>query len=188
MVVAPAGKTYPSLMRTTHLPFQALALAVLLASCAPQTSPQAIDSSDSSAAALSEAMQPEHILVTPADVEWADAPASLPAGAKVASLEGDPSKPGPFTLRLQFPANYRIAPHWHPADEHVTVLSGDFALGMGDTFDESALTTLPTGGFAMMRKETRHFAQSKSGAIVQLHGVGPWGLTYVNPQDDPRNP
>ena len=129
----------------------------------------------------------EHILKTEGDIVWSDAPAVLPAGAKVVALEGDPAKAGPFTIRLKLPANYRVAPHWHPADEHVTVIAGTFALGMGETFDETKLEELGVGGFAMMRTGTRHFAWSKDGAVVQLHGIGPWGLTYVNPADDPRN-
>lgn len=136
---------------------------------------------------MQEAMQPEHILVKAADVRWVDAPPVLPAGAKVAVLEGDSSKPGPFTMRIKVPPKYRIAPHEHPADEHVTVISGALAIGMGETFTEGALNTLPVGSFAMMRAGTRHFAWSEDGAVIQLHGIGPWGLTYVNPQDDPRN-
>lgn len=146
-----------------------------------------MDTSASNESAAVESMQPDHILVTATDIRWMDAPPALPAGAKVAVLEGDPSKPGPFTMRIMVPVNYRIAPHEHPADEHVTVMSGDFAMGLGETFDESALNTLTTGGFAMMKIGTRHFAWSQSGAVIQLHGVGPWGLTYVNPADDPRN-
>lgn len=132
-------------------------------------------------------MQPDHIFVKAADVRWVDAPAALPAGAKIVVLEGDPSAPGPFTMRIMVPANYRVPPHHHPADEHVTVLSGDFAIGMGETFTESALSELPVSSFAMMRTGTRHFAWSKDGGIVQLHGIGPWGLIYVRPADDPRN-
>lgn len=131
--------------------------------------------------------EPVHILLTEAEVVWKDAPPILPSGAKIAVLEGDPSKPGPFTLRLQFPAKYRVPPHSHPADEHVTVLTGDLAIGMGETFDETALKDLGPAGFAMMRTGTRHFAWSEDGAVIQLHGIGPWGLTYVNPQDIPRS-
>lgn len=152
-----------------------MALAAILGGCAPQAAPPEA------------MMQPEHIIVKAADLQWVDAPASLPSGAKLAVLEGDPSKPGPFTMRIMLPADYRVAPHSHPADEHVTVISGDFAVGMGDTFSESALNELPVGSFAMMRTGVHHFAWSKDGATVQLHGIGPWGLTYVNPQDDPRN-
>jgi quercetin dioxygenase-like cupin family protein len=126
-----------------------------------------------------------HILVTPTDLKWIDSP-SLPPGAKMALVEGKPTEPGPFTIRAKFPAGYRIPPHWHPADEHVTVLSGSFRMGLGEKFDEKALHELPAGGFAVMAKGTRHFAMAKSATIVQLHGIGPWGINYVNPADDPR--
>ena len=161
---------------------------LLLSGCAPQN-PSASGDTASAGTASSQAamMQPEHIFMKEADVVWKDAPAVLPAGAKIAVLEGDPSKPGEFTLRLKFPPNYKIPPHSHPANEHVTVLSGMLSIGMGDTFDESALHELPTGGFAMMRAGAHHFAWTKDGAVIQLHGVGPWGLKYVNPADDPRN-
>ena len=171
-------------MRTTHLSLGILALAALLASCAPQVTTTGTTGMSVSSEAV--ALQPDHIIMKEADVRWVDAPPVLPAGAKIAVLEGDPSKPGPFTLRLQFPANYKIAPHIHPADEHVTVISGTFARGMGGTFDESKLEELGPGGFAMMKAGMQHFAWSKDGAVVQLHGIGPWGLTYVNPADDPR--
>lgn len=131
--------------------------------------------------------QPDHIMVVPSDLTWKDGPASLPKGVKSAVTEGDPTKPGPFTMRLKFPANYRIPPHWHPAIEHVTVLSGSFSMGLGETFDESKTTRLPVGGFAVMQVGTRHFAFTSEETTVQLHGVGPWGITYVNPKDDPRN-
>ncbi|HWP35091.1 MAG TPA: cupin domain-containing protein [Thermodesulfobacteriota bacterium] len=140
------------------------------------------------AASAQEKMGQEgHAFSTPKTLKWADAPASLPKGAKVAVLEGDPSKPGPFTLRLQMPANYRIAPHYHPAIEHVTVISGTFNIGMGEKADRKKGTTLPAGSFAVIQPETRHFAWTSGPTVIQLHGIGPWGLTYVNPADDPRN-
>lgn len=129
----------------------------------------------------------EHILLNAADLKWVDAPASIPKGAKIAVIEGDPSKAGPFTMRLQLPANYKIAPHFHPAIEHVTILSGAFYLGQGSEFNEADLKSLPVGGFAVMQPGMHHFARTKdTSAILQLHGVGPWGLTYVNQADDPR--
>jgi quercetin dioxygenase-like cupin family protein len=131
--------------------------------------------------------QPDHIMVVPANFAWTDGPASLPKGTKAAVIEGDPSKPGPFTMRLKLPANYKIPPHWHPGVEHVTVLSGSFYMGLGDVYDESKARKLPVGGFAMMAIGTRHFALTKEESVLQLHGVGPWGITYVNPADDPRN-
>jgi len=160
-----------------------LLLGVLtLVACAPVS-----NTTTKNDASMSAPMAEKHIVLTSSALQWVDAPAALPAGAKIVVLEGDPSKPGPFTMRIQFPANYRVAPHFHPTDEHVTVLSGTFAVGRGDTFDESALQELGVGGFMMMPTGTKHFARSKDGGIVQLHGIGPWGLTYVNPADDPRN-
>lgn len=126
------------------------------------------------------------IVVQPDQVAWSAGPPSLPAGAKAAVLEGDPTKKGPFTMRLSFPDGYRIPPHSHPAVERVTVIKGTFRVGMGDRFDASALTALPAGTFAALQPETRHFAQAKGTTIVQLNGTGPWRLTYVNPADDPR--
>jgi quercetin dioxygenase-like cupin family protein len=131
--------------------------------------------------------QAQHILVTPPDVKWAPGPASLPPGAQSAILEGDPAKPGLFAMRIKLPDKYRIAPHFHGADEHVTVLQGTFVVGMGEKFDEKAGKELTVGSFAMMPKEMRHFASTRGETIVQIHANGPWTLTYVNPGDDPRN-
>lgn len=131
--------------------------------------------------------QADHIMLVPTDLTWKDGPASLPKGVKSTVLEGDPTKAGPFTMQLKLPANYKIPPHSHPAIEHVTVLSGSFHMGLGGVFDESKATKLPVGGFAVMAIGTRHFAFTKEEATIQLHGVGPWGITYVNPADDPRN-
>jgi quercetin dioxygenase-like cupin family protein len=127
-----------------------------------------------------------HIMVTPRMLTWTEAPAILPPGAKIAVMEGRPSEPGLFTARLKLPAGYKIPPHWHPADEHLTVISGTFRVGLGDKYDEDALKDLPAGGFAVMARGTRHFAETKGETVVQIHAMGPWGLVYVNPADDPR--
>jgi quercetin dioxygenase-like cupin family protein len=126
------------------------------------------------------------IVALPDRITWGPAPAVLPPGAKAAVLEGNPSETGPFTMRVLLPDGYRIPPHFHSSMEHVTVLKGTFKVGMGEKFDESAMTVLPTGTFTAMPPGTRHFARAKGETIVQLHGVGPWGITYVNPSDDPR--
>jgi quercetin dioxygenase-like cupin family protein len=122
-------------------------------------------------------------VTTPEHLNWGPPPAILPAGARLAVLDGDPSKAGPYTMRLEMPAGYRIPPHFHPADEHVTVISGAFQVGMGDTFDEGKLTTLPPGTFGVIPPGMRHFARADKATVIQLHGVGPWELTYVNPAD-----
>ncbi len=130
----------------------------------------------------------EHTMFAPDAIAWKPAPPSIPAGAQLAVLDGDPSKPGLFTARFKFPANYKIPPHWHPADEHVTVISGTLAMGMGDTLDESKTQDLSAGGFAVMPAKMHHYAFTKSETILQIHGMGPWGINYINPADDPRGP
>ncbi len=129
---------------------------------------------------------PEHGMFAPADIQWSPGPPALPAGAKLAVLEGDPSKEGIFTMRLSAPAGYRIPPHWHAAFEHVTVISGTVGLGMGDAFDKGKGHTLPVGGFAYMAATSHHFFWTESDAVVQIHAMGPWQIYYVNPADDPR--
>lgn len=129
----------------------------------------------------------EHVLVNTKELKWVDGPASIPKGAKMAVVEGNPTAPNAlFTIRLKLPANYKIMPHSHPADEHVTVISGTFNMGMGETFDMKKATALTAGGFAVMPVGHRHFAFSKGETVIQLHGVGPWAINYVNPADDPR--
>ena len=119
-------------------------------------------------------------------ITWGPAPAILPPGAKLAVLEGNPAQPGEFTMRLLLPAGYRIPPHYHPVTEHVTVVAGHFRVGMGEKFDRAALNELPVGTFAALSAGMRHYAETQGETIIQLHGTGPWGLTYVNPADDPR--
>jgi quercetin dioxygenase-like cupin family protein len=121
------------------------------------------------------------------DVQWKDGPLSLPAGAKIAVLEGDPTKDGFFTMRLLFPDGYKIPPHTHPKVEHVTVISGTFNLGMGDTFDALNGHEMPAGTFGFWPAGMKHFAWTKGATTIQLHGIGPWTINYVRPEDDPRN-
>jgi len=124
-------------------------------------------------------------VATPGDLKWGDPPPMVPAGAKFAVVSGDPSQPVPFTIRLQLPAGYKIAPHSHPTDEHVTVLSGVFAAGMGNTFDEKGLKDFPAGSYANMASTMNHYAMARVPTVVQVHGIGPFVFTYVNPADDP---
>jgi quercetin dioxygenase-like cupin family protein len=126
-----------------------------------------------------------HVLVRPTDLKWGAPPPFLAKGATFVVVSGDPGQPGPFTIRLKLPAGYKIAPHWHPTDENVTVLSGTFALGMGEKFDRTAMKDLPAGGYAVLPAQMRHFALAKTAAIVQVHATGPFAFNYVNPADDP---
>jgi len=122
----------------------------------------------------------------PGDIKWVDAPPILPAGAKMAALKGDPSKEGIFVLRLKVPADYKIMPHWHPAYENVTVISGTANIGMGDVFDKTKGVKIPTGGFGYLAPQMHHYSWADGETVIQLHGMGPWQLYYLNPDDDPR--
>ena len=121
-----------------------------------------------------------------AELQWKDGPGSLPAGARFAVLEGDPAKEGLFTMRLQLPDGFRIPPHFHGGVEHITVVSGTFNVGMGDTFDQASAKRMPAGTFGYWPAGMRHFAFAEGQTILQLHGLGPWTITYVNAADDPR--
>lgn len=116
---------------------------------------------------------------------WGPAPAVFPAGAKMAVLQGDPSKTALFTVRLDMPDGYRFPPHFHPTDEYVTVISGTFLVGMGDSVDVAHATALPAGGFVPVGANMHHYAIARGHTIVQVHAMGPFALTYVNPKDAP---
>jgi quercetin dioxygenase-like cupin family protein len=126
-----------------------------------------------------------HLMLAPTDLKWAEVP-SLPPGARIAVIEGPLTEAVPFTFRLKLPADYKIPAHWHPAIEHVTVMSGTFNMGTGDKLDVAKTKPLSAGSVAIMQPNTNHFGWTKEETIVQVHGVGPWGITYVNPEDDPR--
>jgi len=129
---------------------------------------------------------PFHIMTTPNEVAWGEPPPAFERGAFFAVMAGDPGAEEPFVVRMKVPAGYSIKPHWHPTDEQVTVLSGTFSMGMGEKFNKAALKDLPAGSFALMPAEMRHFAVAKTDALIQVHGMGPFTLTYVDPADDPR--
>jgi len=126
-------------------------------------------------------------LYPPTTIEWRQGPAALPPGAKMAALEGDPTKEGPFVVRFQFPAGYHIAPHTHPKTERVTVISGTLYLAAGEALDRNSAKSLPAGSFGFWPAGMKHTAWSEGETIIQLHGIGPWQINYVNPADDPRN-
>jgi quercetin dioxygenase-like cupin family protein len=126
------------------------------------------------------------VVVTPEDLKWGPGPKSLPAGAQAVVLDGDPAKKGPFAMRVKVPANYRIAPHTHPRQERVTVISGKLQLGHGRTFEESKLKDLEAGSFFSLPPGMEHFVRAAEETIVQLNGDGPWEINYLDPADDPR--
>jgi quercetin dioxygenase-like cupin family protein len=139
-----------------------------------------------SAGAASSAGTQTQDALAPDEITWSAGPPSLPAGAQSAVLYGDPSKEGVFALRIKFPKGYRIPPHTHPRPEVVTVISGSFAIGMGETLDASEAKKLPAGGFFAIEPGMAHYGIVDEGAVVQINSSGPWAIKYVNPDDDPR--
>jgi quercetin dioxygenase-like cupin family protein len=131
------------------------------------------------------AQAPMHTMMMPDDLKCMDVP-SLPAGAKLAVIEGPLNEAVPFTMRIKLPAKYQIPAHSHPAIEHVTVISGAVNMGLGDTLDRSKTKALSGGSVAIMQPKTNHFLWTDQETIIQVHGVGPWAINYVNPADDPR--
>jgi hypothetical protein len=139
------------------------------------------------AAGAQTAKHPEvHTILTPQEIKWSAAPPVIPKGAEASLLYGDPSKAEPFVLRLKLPGNYHISPHTHPVPEVVTVISGTFKLGNGETADKNKAQPLPAGSFFAFSPGMAHFAYTDEETVVQISSVGPWGLNYVNPKDDPR--
>ena len=118
-------------------------------------------------------------------VKWGAPPPVFPPGAKFAVMAGDPAAKGLVTIRFEMPAGYAIPPHFHPTDEHVTVLKGSFSIGMGDVADQSKAITLSAGGYGIAVANMHHYAFTKTGATIQVHMQGPFAITYVNPADDP---
>lgn len=127
-----------------------------------------------------------HVIVSPPNLNWTAAPPALPSGTEIVVISGSPGQEGPYVLRLKFPIGTRVAPHTHPNDENVTVISGVFHVGAGETFDDSKAQMLEPGGFALMPKGMAHFAWASEETVVQLHGIGPSGVNYVTTADDPR--
>ncbi len=127
-----------------------------------------------------------HVMIEAGALQWGDAPPGMPAGMRMAVVSGDPSQPEPYVLRAQMPANYRIAAHWHPTTENITVLSGTVALAMGEKLDDAATQDVAAGGFVSLPAEMRHTFLARTASTIQVHGIGPFAITYVNPADDPR--
>jgi quercetin dioxygenase-like cupin family protein len=127
-------------------------------------------------------------MVAPDDVSWSDCPPAIPAGAKCAVIDGDLTAPDElFAFRVRFPDGFQIPAHFHPADEHLVVLAGTFHMGFGDKLDTTATRGMPAGSYMVMPEGKHHYAWAKGDTILQVYAIGPWGITYVNPADDPRN-
>jgi mannose-6-phosphate isomerase-like protein (cupin superfamily) len=161
-------------MGTRHIHFSAWFIALATFTAAPALMAQA----------------PSHAKADPAKradkLAWAPAPPIFPAGAQMVVLQGDPAASAIVTVRLKLPNDYVIKPHWHPTDEHVTVIQGQLVIGMGDTVSPDAeLPVLKVGDFVTAPAKMHHYARARGETVVQVHMMGPFQLTYVNPKDDP---
>jgi anti-sigma factor ChrR (cupin superfamily) len=158
-------------MNPRLIPIAAALLLPVLAGAAPKTVHHATT------------MPSTHVSLQEAQMQWGDAPPSLPKGAQAVVLSGDPGKRGVFVMRLKAPAGYKVGMHWHPTDEQVTVIDGDFTLSSDDG---KPAQRLDAGGFALLPARMHHAATTEGGATVQVSGMGPFEITYVDPNDDPR--
>ncbi len=127
-----------------------------------------------------------HIVLSPNDVKWGPGSPALPPGVQMAVMTGDPAAKGFVSLRAKMPAGYKVPPHFHPTDEHVTVLSGAMAFGTGDTLDAKAAKTVKAGGYFEAKAQMHHYAIAKAATVIQIDLEGPFEITYINPADDPR--
>ena len=123
---------------------------------------------------------------TSAAADWQPAPPFLPAGARAAVVEGDPSKPGPFRLRLELPGGYEVRPHYHPMSEHVAVLEGSIQLGRGKSWEDDKMKSLAVGEEADVAAKEPHYVRAKDKTVIEVASTGPFEITYINPADDPR--
>lgn len=132
-------------------------------------------------------------LVMPGSEQWMDVPAAALVGTpsvemggtvKIAILQGDPMTAGrSYTVRLSCTDGTKIAPHWHPTTENVTVIRGTFLLGMGAKWDDARMKEIPVGGFASAPAQMRHYAQCKGDGVVQVNGIAPFVVNFVGPDD-----
>ena len=133
-----------------------------------------------------QASEQHHTTVRNDAVKWGPAPPSVPPGAQAAVLLGSPAKEGPFVLRLKFPAGFIVPPHRHTKDELVTVISGTFVIGAGEKVNRPTATSLPQGSFVHLPAGMPHYAMADGETVVQINGVGPFDIKYIDPNDDPR--
>ena len=117
---------------------------------------------------------------------WGPAPPGLPAGARGAVVSGDPTKAGPFTVRLEMPADYAIRPHHHPTSETLRLLEGTLHLGHGAKWDEKAMKAMATDKPVTFGPKEPHFVHAASRVVLEVQSTGPFAITYVDPKDDPR--
>jgi quercetin dioxygenase-like cupin family protein len=119
------------------------------------------------------------------NLKWTDGPPSLPSGVQMAIVSGNPGKKGMFTIQLKMPTDYAVPAHSHPTNEVVKVLSGKLHYGMSDKLDMAQAKTLTIGHSVTMKAKMNHWVHAPAPATIQVSGMGPFQITYVDPKDDP---
>jgi hypothetical protein len=121
-----------------------------------------------------------------AGLAWGPPPAGLPTGARYAVVSGDPTKAGPFTVRIDMPPDYTVRPHFHPASEEVRLLEGTLHLGHGKKFDPGAFKEVTADQPVTIAAKEPHFVHAASRVVVEVQSTGPYAITYIDRKDDPR--
>ena len=125
--------------------------------------------------------------ILPEDIDW-EPFAAFPPGAQLAVVVGHPTQPGPYVTRVRVGSDVKLMPHTHPEDRIYTVISGVFYIGLGEAFDSDKLEAHPPGSVVVLPGGTAHFHWARSGEYVtQITAIGPLGIEYLDPSDDPRN-
>ena len=130
--------------------------------------------------------QTDHVTTQADTLKWGPQPPALPPGGQIAVLSGDPGKNAPYVVRAKLPAGYKIPAHTHPQDEHLTIISGSFHIGMGPKLNQNKGEKFTAGAYALMPKNMQHYIWFTEDTIIQVHGIGPIEFSYVDPNDDPR--
>jgi hypothetical protein len=137
------------------------------------------------AALCATAAQSQYRGNNPGNLPWGPGPAGMPKGVKMIVVSGDPTKSGPYKIKLRFPAGYKIGPHRHPTEEKLRIITGGLTFGMGPS-KQTELKSLTKGSVATVPANTYHFASTSVGATVEFEGTGPFEIGYAERKDDPR--
>ena len=129
----------------------------------------------------------DYIIVLPDNIEWSEAPRGMPTGYEQAMIKGNPRVREVFTFRAKIQANWKAMPHFHPADEHITILEGSGYIGFGEEYNEEIAVEMPKGAFITVKAGSVHYFFTRGLCVIQVHGMGPQKITYINIDDDPRN-
>lgn len=126
------------------------------------------------------------ILLRPEDIEWKEGPSGMPKGCSMTLMDGDPQTTNLYAMRLKMPLGYEVPPHWHMLDEHITVISGTFRVGLGEKFDTKETVSLKAGSYLVIPARINYYIWASEETVIQVNNKGPWNIHYARFKDDPR--